>query len=292
MMMMMMMNNFYSICLICLSNLQPKEASVHNASKFILIETNQTFSFLFKINACYRRPQPVCFCSDIDPISQLQNHLIILQHPNELKRCLRTTKILELSIPDTNYHLFNGKRFPLKKFPQLFKLIEQRETILLYPSPMAESLGIEGIQSNDPDNRNNGFNVIILDGTWHQARVLFNCNSFLHSLRCIKLESTGRSQYVIRTQPTETCLSTVEAAAILLSRLEHDPSIHDRLTRPLRTICDYQLNKGAVTHQSKEYLITNGLYERPLNRRLKKKVNQQMDNNNPISDLKNLVHLL
>ncbi|KAH9526720.1 DTW domain-containing protein 2 [Dermatophagoides farinae] len=239
-----------------------------------------------------QRPEPVCFCSDIDPILQLQNHLIILQHPNELKRCLRTTKILELSIPNDNYHLFNGKRFPMKKFPELFDLIEQRETILLYPSPMAESLGIEGIQPNKNDDQFIGFNAIILDGTWHQARVLYNCNPFLHSLRCIKLESTGRSQYVIRTQPTEACLSTVEAAAILFSRLENDPSIHDRLTRPLRAICDYQLNMGAVKHQSKEYLITNGLYQRPLNRRLKKKVDQQIVNNNPISDLKNLVHLL
>ena len=33
------------------------------------------------------------------------------------------------------------------------------------------------------------------------------------------------------------------------------------LTRPLEALCDFQIENGAVVHQSKEYLIKNGLYK-------------------------------
>lgn len=255
---------------------------------FVLIVSKYIIDLFILLIYIFRRPESVCFCFDIEPITNLKNHLIILQHPNELKRCLRTTKILELSIPTTNYHLFNGKRFNTKKFPKLYELINERKTILLYPSPSAEPLDTIEV----PEETGSGFNIIILDGTWSQARVLYNTNSFLHSLRCFKLNSTRPSQYVIRTQPTEICLSTVEAAAMILTHMESNLTIYDRLTRPLKTICDYQLDKGAVRHQSKEYLITNGLYTKPLNKKILKKLDNQHQKNNSLSEIKDLVHLL
>lgn len=254
---------------------------------FVLIVSKCIFNLFFLFIYIFRRPESVCFCLDIEPLAALKNHLIILQHPNELKRCLRTTKILELSIPSTNYHLFNGKRFNSKKFPKLYEIINERETILLYPSPSAELL-----DTIEVPETGSGFNIIILDGTWSQARVLYNTNLFLHSLRCFKLNSTRPSQYVIRTQPTEICLSTVEAAAMILTHMESNLTIYDRLTRPLKTICDYQLDKGAVKHQSKEYLITNGLYNKPLNKKILKKLDNQHQKNNSLSEIKDLVHLL
>ena len=32
--------------------------------------------------------------------------------------------------------------------------------------------------------------------------------------------------------------------------------------RPLRALCEFQMAHGAVVHQSKEYLIENGLYKK------------------------------
>ena len=34
------------------------------------------------------------------------------------------------------------------------------------------------------------------------------------------------------------------------------------LVRPLRALCDFQLEHGAVKHHSKEYLVQNGLYKK------------------------------
>ena len=197
----------------------------------------------------------------------------MLQHPNEVKRCLRTTKIIELSFPTENYHLYRCKRISERKFPTLFSMSEDnsRESVLVFPSNKAEPLHS---LPNDLDSK--PYNIVMLDGTWSQAKVLYNSNPVIRSLRCIQLENSERSRYVIRTQPTETCLSTVEAVGLVLSHVERKPEIMDWFTRPLKAICDFQLDNGAVEHQSKEYLITNGLYQKPLNKKIQKSLDLKL----------------
>jgi DTW domain-containing protein YfiP len=68
----------------------------------------------------------------------------------------------------------------------------------------------------------------------------------------VKLTVPAISSYVIRTQPTDNCLSTVESVALALSLLEGNPDIHKIFVRPLQALCDIQLEHGAVVHQSKE----------------------------------------
>lgn len=70
----------------------------------------------------------------------------------------------------------------------------------------------------------------------------------------IKLSQTGISEYVIRTQPDEASLSTLESVAYALSWLEASPSLYDKLVQPMRMLCQYQLKHGAVVHHSKEYI--------------------------------------
>lgn len=221
-----------------------------------------------------RRPDSVCYCSNIipEPIP-IRSKIIMLQHPNEVKRCLRTTKIIELSIPSESYYLYRGKKFTQKKFPDFYKMLADpnRESILVFPSDNAESLYT--LKPNIPersDGTTKPYNIIVLDGTWSQAKVLYNTNPIMSTIRCIKLDNTQPSRYVIRTQPMENCLSTVEAVGLVLAHLESNPTIMDHFTKPLKAICDFQLIKGAVEHQSKEYMITNGLYQKPLNKRIQK----------------------
>ena len=147
----------------------------------------------------------------------------------------------------------------------------ERETILVYPSDEAEPL--ESLPGGDAASK--PYNIVVLDGTWMQAKMIYSTNTMISALRCIKLNNTQRSHYVIRTQPTDTCLSTVEAVAAVLAHLEHNTTIIEALTKPLKAICDFQLENGATAHQSKEFLITNGLYHKPLNKRVKKSLSLQ-----------------
>ena len=69
----------------------------------------------------------------------------------------------------------------------------------------------------------------------------------------VKLSDTATSEYVIRTQPTEASLSTLESIAYTLRWLEASPQLFDILVQPMRLLCHYQLEHGAVVHHSKEY---------------------------------------
>ncbi len=66
------------------------------------------------------------------------------------------------------------------------------------------------------------------------------------------------SEYVVRTQPREGCLSTVEAVARALEdRQEEESSRADELLRPLRAMCNLQINHGEVKHDTRQFKREN-----------------------------------
>uniref|UniRef100_A0A8C5LKJ8 tRNA-uridine aminocarboxypropyltransferase n=1 Tax=Jaculus jaculus TaxID=51337 RepID=A0A8C5LKJ8_JACJA len=80
----------------------------------------------------------------------------------------------------------------------------------------------------------------------------------------VQLKTSTSSQYVIRMQPTNRCLSTLECAAVALSILEKNHDIRETLLHPLQALCSFQLQHGAQIRLSKEYLLKNGLYPKPM----------------------------
>ena len=60
--------------------------------------------------------------------------------------------------------------------------------------------------------------------------------------------------------------------------------IHHDLVKPLKALCDFQMDHGAVPHQSKEYLIFNGLYKKPIS---KKNFNKVTKNSKFIGETEN-----
>ena len=95
-------------------------------------------------------------------------------------------------------------------------------------------------------------------------------------------EEVGPSLYVVRTQPAEGCLSTVESAAHVISIMEKDNSILDKLVNPLRALCTFQLHYGAVEHQDKVTLMELGQYRKPVGKRTIKFLKQTCSKSSPI----------
>lgn len=223
-----------------------------------------------KCSQC-KRPVPVCWCPGLPkhPINPA-SRIIILQHPAEVKRCLRTAPMLALGLGSEKCVIYRGKKFPLPKHEGLVEILNDKNTILLYPSPSAVTL-----DELTPVRGNNGqraYNLILLDGTWPQAKAIYHSSPALWNLRACKLVGIPTSEYVIRTQPTEGCLSTLETGAFALSILEGEPELKDKMLGPLHYLCRFQLENGAVTHQSKEFLIKQKAYPKLIGRRLAKQL--------------------
>ena len=110
----------------------------------------------------------------------------------------------------------------ISKHENLTNLLNHPKTLLLYPT--INSIDIESIKPMREDNEE-PYNLVLIDGTWPQAKAMFNNSPILHKIKQVKLRVGGNSKYVIRTQPTEGCLSTLETAARALSILENNQEI-------------------------------------------------------------------
>lgn len=72
--------------------------------------------------------------------------------------------------------------------------------------------------------------IVVLQAIYHSSPALY-------FLRACKLIGVPASEYVIRTQPTEGCLSTLETGASALSILEGDPELREKMLGPLHYLC-------------------------------------------------------
>jgi DTW domain-containing protein len=95
--------------------------------------------------------------------------------------------------------------------------------------------------------------VVLLDGSWSEAKTLWWRNPWLLRLRRLVLNPRHRSRFGrVRREPRREALSTLEAAALLLKHLDGGPEIEaalldrlDRLIADVRTARPAQARKAA-----------------------------------------------
>lgn len=188
-------------------------------------------------NSC-SRPLTVCVCHVICKNLTVKTHVLILQHPAEQKRQLRTVPLLKSSLPDDKCSVLVGK-----KFKDLESSISKK-SVLLFP-------GKDAMKCNQvPENT---FDMLIcLDGTWPQARRMYQKNQILHSLPKIMINSPRKSVYLIHTQPTNFHLSTLESVAYAIQEMENLDGFEDRLIAPLKEMVRIQFKFGACAHSTQQ----------------------------------------
>ncbi|CAI8016478.1 tRNA-uridine aminocarboxypropyltransferase 2 [Geodia barretti] len=132
-----------------------------------------------------RRPSVVCVCSCFpeSPVS-IETRVVILQHPNEEGRCLATVPLLVECVSRDKVHVIRGKRFgDSRRHPVLHKALTSPNSYILYPGRNAidlHSLHRDPIGCN---SSNDGAALIVLDGTWAQAKALYTQNPTLHNIQ-------------------------------------------------------------------------------------------------------------
>lgn len=88
--------------------------------------------------------------------------------------------------------------------------------------------------------------LIVLDGTWTQARKVLLRNPTLLKLPRVGLTPSRPGNYRIRREPAAHCLSTIEAVAEILGDLESDRERFQKMLQAFDYMVELQLAHAAV----------------------------------------------
>lgn len=180
------------------------------------------------------KPLPLCICDSVTPIEN-RISLLILQHPQEQDRALGTARLTAL-------HFKNAVVKIGLSWPSLSKALGRpvadpsRWAVLYLGSAKVadldtdrEIVAINRKGEVEPDQRGilgDIEGIVLLDGTWSQAKALWWRNAWMLKCQRIILGPKRPSRYgQLRREPRRDGLSTIEAVAILLAGLEKRPDI-------------------------------------------------------------------
>jgi DTW domain-containing protein YfiP len=181
-----------------------------------------------------RRPRVVCWC-DYLPHLPTKTEIVILQHPREREVGIGTARMAHLALPNSTLRV--GVRF------------DDLDGHLLFP-------GGEDVRQIVAPRR-----LIVVDGTWPQARSLVKKNPSLAALPRIGFHPRRPSQYRIRREPHDFCVSTIEALAEVLGVLEGRS--YDALLEPFRVMVDRQEWYRSEVRASRHHLRARQRQRRP-----------------------------
>jgi DTW domain-containing protein len=172
----------------------------------------------------------VCYCAAL-PRIDTTTRVVILQHPRERDMPIGTARMASLCLPSAELHV--GVRWG-DSAPLARALADPTRTpILLYPGAGARDI------LRDPPR--GAVTLVVVDGTWSQAKTVVRDNPVLQGLPRYAFATPEPSQYRIRREPRAEYVSTIEAVMHVLGALEGEPARFRRLLDPLRAMVDAQL---------------------------------------------------
>jgi hypothetical protein len=193
----------------------------------------------------------------------IENRLfvLVLQHPQEKREVLATAAATCAAL--RRAALVVGLSWP-NLARALGRPANPRQWAVLYlGSARPAAFGLEreivaldqaGMPTADQDAMLHGLEgVVLLDGSWSEAKTLWWRNPWLLRLRRLVLNPRHRSRFGrVRREPRREALSTLEAAALLLRHLDAGPAVEaalldrlDRLIAEARTARPAQARKAA-----------------------------------------------
>ena len=161
------------------------------------------------------RPLNRCYCQRIVPIST-RTRFAICVHPREYyhQKC-GTGRLCRLALPGAE--MFVGVDFSGHEKLNALLSDPKLSPRLLYPGGDAINLSA-GVDLTLPPGRE--LMIVILDGTWPEARKMLRRSSNLLALPCVSFTPSAASRFRIKRQPQACCLSTIEAIYEVLGALE------------------------------------------------------------------------
>jgi DTW domain-containing protein YfiP len=166
-------------------------------------------------------------------------------HPKEFKKTKNGTgHLTHLSLP--NSELFMGIDF--SDNARINKIIATHESFILYPSAHAINLSHHNPLAEKSLHVKKRMAIFLIDSTWACSLKMMRESKNLHALSHISFDATKRSEFKIKEQPLEYCLSTIESTLTVLELLNQwqietiaQEKLETFLT-PFHAMIDYQLH--------------------------------------------------
>lgn len=177
-----------------------------------------------------RRPLRVCYCAALTTI-ETATRIVILQHPRERDVAIGTARMAALCLPRASVHV--GVRWEGSDVLDAIARDTTRRAVLLYPGP-----GAGDVLADPPRGPTT---LVVIDGTWAQAKTIVRENPALAALPRYAFTPPEPSEYRIRKEPAAACVSTLEALVHALGAIEGDPQRFRDLLRPFRAMVDAQI---------------------------------------------------
>ena len=190
--------------------------------------------------SCYR-PKSSCICNHIIIPIQTNTKFVILMHPKEYRKTKNGTGHMTNNSLD-NCELYVGIDFTNHQRVNELLNTQEYEPYVLYPDENSIKLNTQKL-TNDKKPL-----IFIIDSTWPCSKKILRVSKNLQNLRKISFEHSKSSQFKIKTQPNQYCLSTIESTLCILELLNHQNienisniSLNNFLN-PFEKMVDYQVS--------------------------------------------------
>ncbi len=198
---------------------------------------------------CYSCWQPVetCICKLSVPFNP-KIKFVILTHPVEASKRIATGRLAHVCLQNSIF--IRGYNFI--HHPTVNKLIndDNNQCFVLYPGRQSHNLTSLNLnKKKDIFKFDRITTVFVIDGTWGNANKMLRLSPNLATLPKICFTPKNKSQFKVRKQPKDLCLSSLEAIHEIIELLgetrgfDLSLKIQDTLLTVFKFIVDDQLKK-------------------------------------------------
>ncbi|MBD3831247.1 MAG: DTW domain-containing protein [Arcobacter sp.] len=191
---------------------------------------------------CYKcyRPKSSCICEHlINPI-KTNTKFVILMHPKEFRKTKNGTgHMTNNSLENCELHV--GIDFSNHKRVNELLNDKNYEAYVLYPDTNSIKLNTQKLPSEKKAL------IFIIDSTWPCSKKMLRLSKNLQNLKKVSFEHDKSSQFKIKTQPNQYCLSTIESTLCVLEQLNNQniedisKSSLELFLKPFEEMVEYQV---------------------------------------------------
>jgi DTW domain-containing protein YfiP len=195
------------------------------------------------------KPAGLCVCAALQPVGN-RVEVLILQHPQEQDRTLGTALLAHRQLAKSR--LVVGLSWP-GLAAALGRPTDPRRWGVLYlgaaaiaaddagaAPPLLRAVAPNGVAVAEQAAALAALDgIVLLDGSWSQAKALWWRNPWLLKLRRLVLTPPAISLYgALRREPRHDSVSTIEAAAFAVAALQDEPALASRILQPFTLLLD------------------------------------------------------